>query len=173
MKFGEQLRASIIPEYQWCYLDYDGLKKLLKSPSGPIATRTDSKGNQYSGRQWVDEDETKFVRKLESELDKVFTKKKVKSLEITRRIQVSEREVHDVVSRLNDRGTGSSSPGEEEFVGLEQVLSDIITDVHDLAKFVQVNYTGFYKIVKKHDVSRSSTLHAPLLSDPSANLYAC
>lgn len=155
MKFGEQLRASIIPEYQWCYLDYDGLKKLLKSPSGPVGTLTDSKGKEYTGRQWIDEDETQFVRKLESELDKVFTKKKVKSLEITRRIQVSERDVQDVISRLNERGSGSYGPGEEEFEGLEQVLSDIITDVHDLAKFVQVNYTGFYKIVKKHDVSPS------------------
>ena len=95
MKFGEQLRASIIPEYQWCYLDYDGLKRLFKSPSGPVATLTDSKGKEYTGRQWVDEDETNFVRKLESELDKVFTKKTVKSLEITRRIQVAERDGSD------------------------------------------------------------------------------
>ncbi|KEZ44362.1 Vacuolar transporter chaperone 4 [Scedosporium apiospermum] len=151
MKFGEQLRESVIPEYQWSYLDYDGLKQLLKTPSGPITTLTDAKGKQYSGRQWVDEDETKFVRKLDAELDKVFTKKKVKSLEITRRIQVSERHVLDVVSRLNDRGPNTPGPGEEEFVALEQVLSDVITDVHDLAKFVQVNYTGFYKIIKKHD----------------------
>ena len=152
MKFGEQLRASIIPEYQWSYIDYDGLKQLLKSPSGSIATWTDSKGKERTGPQWIDEDETKFVRKLESELDKVFTKHKVKSMEITRRIQSSERDVHDVVSSLNDRGTGDSGPDEEEFISLEQLLSDIITDVHDLAKFVQVNYTGFYKIVKKHDV---------------------
>ncbi|MBE3042768.1 hypothetical protein IMZ48_09390, partial [Candidatus Bathyarchaeota archaeon] len=127
-------------------------------------TLTDSKGKEYTGRQWVDEDETNFVRKLESELDKVFTKKTVKSLEITRRIQVAERDVQDVISLLNDRGSGDRGPGEEEFEGLEQVLSDIITDVHDLAKFVQVNYTGFYKIVKKHDVSLVSpriTIHYP------------
>lgn len=36
---------------------------------------------------------------------------------------------------------------------LEEDLSDIIADVHDLAKFVQLNYTGFQKIIKKHDVS--------------------
>ena len=43
---------------------------------------------------------------------------------------------------------------------LEEDLSDIIADVHDLAKFVQLNYTGFYKIIKKHDVS------LPLLCAP-------
>lgn len=31
-------------------------------------------------------------------------------------------------------------------------MSDIIADVHDLAKFTQLNYTGFQKIIKKHDV---------------------
>ena len=28
-----------------------------------------------------------------------------------------------------------------------------IADVHDLAKFTQLNYTGFQKIIKKHDAS--------------------
>lgn len=30
-------------------------------------------------------------------------------------------------------------------------MSDIIADVHDLAKYTQLNYTGFQKIIKKHD----------------------
>lgn len=30
-------------------------------------------------------------------------------------------------------------------------MSDIIADVHDLARYTQLNYTGFQKIVKKHD----------------------
>jgi SPX domain protein involved in polyphosphate accumulation/uncharacterized membrane protein YidH (DUF202 family) len=34
---------------------------------------------------------------------------------------------------------------------LEEDLSDIIADVHDLAKYTQLNYTGFQKIIKKHD----------------------
>lgn len=72
-------------------------------------------------------------------------------MEISRRIAVSEREVRDVVNRLNERGPGDDGPSEEEFMMLEEDLSDIIADVHDLAKFVQLNYTGFYKIIKKHD----------------------
>jgi len=35
-------------------------------------------------------------------------------------------------------------------------VSDIIADVHDLAKFTQLNYTGFQKIIKKHDVGDPS-----------------
>ncbi|KAK0655695.1 VTC domain-containing protein [Cercophora newfieldiana] len=152
MKFGEQLRSSVIREYQWYYIDYDGLKADLKLPSGPVIASTDSaKPGKPSRREWTEDDESRFVSKLESELDKVHTKQQVKAMEISRRIAVSEREVRDVVNRLNERGLGSEGPSEEEFMMLEEDLSDIIADVHDLAKFVQLNYTGFYKIIKKHD----------------------
>ncbi|KAK5663320.1 hypothetical protein OQA88_3748 [Cercophora sp. LCS_1] len=152
MKFGEQLRSSVIREYQWYYIDYDGLKADLKRPSGSVATTTDSaKSGKIAKREWTEDDESRFVSKLESELDKVHTKQQVKAMEISRRIAVSEREVRDVVNRLNERGLNSEGPSEEEFMLLEEDLSDIIADVHDLAKFVQLNYTGFYKIIKKHD----------------------
>lgn len=160
MKFGEQLRSSIIREYQWYYIDYDGLKADLKAASGPaIAPEEEDNGDQKKRRrkkprrEWTEDDEGRFVGKLEAELDKVHTKQQVKAVEVSRRIAVSEREVRDVVNRLNERGLGQDGPSEEEFLLLEEDLSDIIADVHDLAKFVQVNYTGFYKIIKKHDVS--------------------
>lgn len=41
---------------------------------------------------------------------------------------------------------------------LEADLSDIIADVHDLAKYTQLNYTGFQKIIKKHDKQTSIAL---------------
>lgn len=145
MKFGEQLRSSVIHEYQWYYIDYDGLKDELKRPTGPIKVGS-------KGPEWTEDDETRFVGKLEAELEKVHTKQQVKAMEISRRIAVSEREVKEVVNRLNERGLDENGPSEEEFMLLEEDLSDIIADVHDLAKFVQLNYTGFYKIIKKHDV---------------------
>ncbi|KAG0136894.1 putative vacuolar transporter chaperone (Vtc4) [Tuber indicum] len=48
-------------------------------------------------------------------------------------------------------GEVPTGPTEEDFELLEEDLSDIIADVHDLAKFTQLNYTGFQKIIKKHD----------------------
>lgn len=147
MKFGEQLRSSVIREYQWYYIDYDGLKGELKNATG--RPKADDNGHN----EWIEDDETRFIGKLETELEKVHTKQQVKAMEISRRITVSEREVKEVVNRLNERGLGDDGPSEEEFMLLEEDLSDIIADVHDLAKFVQLNYTGFYKIIKKHDVS--------------------
>lgn len=42
---------------------------------------------------------------------------------------------------------------EQRFVELEEDLEVLIADVYDLGKFTHLNYTGFIKIVKKHDVS--------------------
>ncbi|CAK7220582.1 vacuolar transporter chaperone [Sporothrix curviconia] len=183
MKFGDQLRSSVIREYEWAYLDYDGLKAKLRNASGPVVgeapaaaesssagkkaakqaakqaagPKADANGANGNGlhhhhhqREWTEDDEADFVAALENELEKVHQKQQVKAIEIQRMIAVSEREVNDVVNRLRERGTGDG-PSEEEFMLLEEDLSDIIADVHDLAKFVQVNYTGFYKIIKKHD----------------------
>ncbi|KAI0999111.1 Vacuolar transporter chaperone 4 [Podosphaera aphanis] len=145
MKFGDQLRTSVIKEYQWYYIAYDELKAQLKPDysyrSSNVASRTQRKA-------WSEEDETNFLACLDSELDKVHTKQKIKAIEISRRIAASEREVNEVTARLNDI---HDPPTEEEFMMLEKDLSDIIADVHDLAKFVQLNYTGFQKIIKKHD----------------------
>ncbi|PBP19457.1 VTC domain-containing protein [Diplocarpon rosae] len=156
MKFGEQLRTSVIKEYQWYYIAYDELKEQLKTQWVTPPTKAKSKGKR---REWSESDESTFLDRLEQELDKVHTKQKVKAIEIGRRIGNSEKEVSDVVSRLDNRGPvgreGDSNnddvPTEEEFMMLEEDLSDIIADVHDLAKFVQLNYTGFQKIIKKHD----------------------
>jgi SPX domain protein involved in polyphosphate accumulation len=152
MKFGEELRTSVIKEYQWYYIAYDELKQALKTQWVTPPSKKDPKGKR---RAWSEEDESKFIARLEQELDKVHTKQKVKAIEIGRRIAGSEKEVSDVVARLSERednGALRDPPSDEEFMMLEEDLSDIIADVHDLAKFVQLNYTGFQKIIKKHDV---------------------
>lgn len=160
MKFGEQLRSSVIKEYQWNYIDYDELKGQLRTQWQSPPTAANKKGKR---RAWTEEDESRFLDRLEKELTKVHMKQNVKAIEIGRRIATSEKEVNEVVARLDNRGPvgreGSAArdedaPTEEEFMLLEEDLSDIIADVHDLAKFVQLNYTGFQKIIKKHDVSR-------------------
>ena len=70
------------------------------------------------------------------------------------RIQAADSEVKHVIERKeHETQTGADTDDELEndFDLLEADLSDIIADVHDLAKFTQLNYTGFQKIIKKHD----------------------
>ncbi|KAK8049659.1 VTC domain-containing protein [Apiospora phragmitis] len=159
MKFGEQLRTSVISEYQWYYVNYDDLKEQLKKASGaPIEDDSaagpsePSKKKQKAPKQeWTENDEARFLQRLDEELEKVYNKTQVKTSEIQRRIMWEEKEVDSLVKRMHDRGPNEQGPAEEEFVAREEFISDIIADVHDLAKFVQINYTAFYKIIKKHD----------------------
>ncbi|PGH19013.1 hypothetical protein AJ79_00047 [Helicocarpus griseus UAMH5409] len=216
MRFGHQLRTSLIKEYYDHYIAYDDLKAALKTDFQHPPTPSTPKPKR---KPWTEEDERNFVALLESELDKVFTFQKLKSDEIVARIVQSEKEVNGVVAMLEvcaaraaaagggvdggDAGSGTGSgrngslvrresqfqqqlrefgrvrerrgeggvaadvaagggnvagaigggsgPTDEDFLLLEEDLSDIIADVHDLAKYVQMNYTGFQKIIKKHD----------------------
>ncbi|GBC09375.1 hypothetical protein RclHR1_08800008 [Rhizophagus clarus] len=129
MKFGHHLKTSLYPEWTFYYLAYDDLKRELK-------TRT-------RGNQWSEEDEVAFVELLEKELDKVFNFQDVKSGEINRRIQHCEKEINDILE--------TNAATEDDYLTIEEELSMIIADVHDLAKFTRLNYTGFLKIIKKHD----------------------
>ena len=154
-------------DYYYYYIAYDDLKEALKTPYTEDPTPQNPKPKR---RPWNEDDEKAFVAELEGELDKVFTFQRVKSGETVRRIKASEKEVNDVIGRLDQRGpkpaqNGNASgvqareddvPTEEDFMLLEEDLSDIIADVHDLAKFTQLNYTGFQKIIKKHDVCYTS-----------------
>ncbi|CAG8579306.1 6617_t:CDS:2 [Diversispora eburnea] len=129
MKFGHHLKTSLYSEWTFHYLAYDELKSELKK--------------RTRDGQWNEQDEESFVELLEKDLDKVYTFQKDKSIEINRRIQNCEKEINDIKD--------SETTTEENFVTLEEELSLIIADVHDLAKFSRLNYTGFLKIIKKHD----------------------
>ncbi|TVY52767.1 Vacuolar transporter chaperone 4, partial [Lachnellula cervina] len=157
MKFGEQLRSSIIDEYEWYYIAYDDLKKTLKKDYVSPPTKQNPKPKR---QEWTEEDEGEFISRIEQELDKVYTKQKLKIIEISRRIGSTEKEVKDVVQRMESRRPrardGSAAqdddePDSEDFMLLEEDLNEITAEVNDLAKFVQLNYTGFQKIIKKHD----------------------
>lgn len=144
-RFGQQLRQSLIKDYYWHYIDYDGLKDALKTPF--------VNGKDGERKSWTDEDEADFIKQLEGELDKVFTFQKLKSQEVVGRIRASDQEVTQVLDRQHQQNTSEETDTdlEEDFELLEQDLSDVIADVHHLAKYTQLNYTGFQKIIKKHD----------------------
>jgi SPX domain protein involved in polyphosphate accumulation len=156
-RFGHQLKTSLIQNWYYHYIDYDGLKDALKTDYETTPTKDNPKPKR---KPWTEEDEQGFVKQLEAELDKVFTFQKVKSQEIVKRIKASEQEVKNVVSQADQYQQAPNEPRsgqadvslEEDFMLLEEDLSDIIADVHDLARFTQLNYTGFQKIIKKHDV---------------------
>jgi SPX domain protein involved in polyphosphate accumulation len=148
------------------------LKDALRTEYESDPTKANPKPKR---KEWTEEDEQSFVKYLEGELDKVFTFQKVKSQEIVKRIRASEQEVQSVVAQADHTAPGEPQSGkadvalEEDFMLLEEDLSDIIADVHDLARFTQLNYTGFQKIIKKHDVSRPRGWTAILWANTDRN----
>ncbi|KAG1458117.1 hypothetical protein G6F56_006467 [Rhizopus delemar] len=108
--------------------DYEQLKTILK---------------QRPKEVWSEQDESEFIEKLETDLSKVYNFQKTKYNEIQNLMETA----HSRVNKLCQK----PSPGEEEFALSELELTSIIHDIHDLAKFSRLNYTGFLKITKKHD----------------------
>ncbi|QLG74446.1 hypothetical protein HG535_0G03290 [Zygotorulaspora mrakii] len=135
MKFGQQLNRSLIRQYSYYYISYDDLKNELEE------------NLENANGAWTHELETDFLESLEVELDKVYTFCKVKHGEVVRRVEEARAQVQHTVRALNS----NNPPTELDFDLLEEELSDIIADVHDIAKFSTLNYTGFQKIIKKHD----------------------
>lgn len=135
VKFGEHLKRSLIREYSYYYISYDDLKKEMQE------------SKEANRGEWNQDLETQFFQSLEAELDKVYTFCRVKHNEALRRIKEAKEQVTAAVRSLD-----TNVPATElDFQILEEELSDIIADVHDLAKFSRLNYTGFQKIIKKHD----------------------
>ena len=133
MKFGRHLKTSLVRDFQYQYFEYDTVKKEIKSrlKSGP----------------WTEDDEAAFVATLEGELDKVHTFQRVKIGEIRRRIKLCD----EIIESLTAKHTEGGEDEEDQYLNLEDEVTDIIADVHDLEKFCRLNYTAFQKIIKKHD----------------------
>ncbi|TID14153.1 hypothetical protein CANINC_004799 [Pichia inconspicua] len=140
MKFGETLKSSLIKDYAYYYIRYDELKYMLK------------KGLDSNNGKWNNNLEEEFVDNLEHELDKVYNFFRLKHKEILRRV----KEVETLVEKTVQASKNVVDPEdmhyfEQDFQDLEEELSDIIADVHDLNTFTRLNYIGFQKILKKHD----------------------
>lgn len=57
MLFGVRLASEVYPPWKQSYIDYDGLKELLKE----------------DGKSWSESDESRFTEALDKELEKVYS----------------------------------------------------------------------------------------------------
>ncbi|GAA6031847.1 hypothetical protein JCM8097_002018 [Rhodosporidiobolus ruineniae] len=178
MKFGAVIKDALYSEWQAAYIDYGGLKRFMK--------------DRQATHHWNDADEADFIKALESELDKVVRFQEGKINELTQKITAYESEVKELIAtsqaRRNVKAANSEAEGDEEegppedsdddsmsdtsddeaedrYVDLEEDLANVIADVHDLGHFSHLNYTGFIKIVKKHDKRTGFTLKGQFMRD--------
>ncbi|TPX66731.1 hypothetical protein SpCBS45565_g04244 [Spizellomyces sp. 'palustris'] len=137
MKFGLQLANSLYQEWRFYYIDYDELKRQLK---------TGLKNDGFNEQK-----EAAFVETLERELEKVAAFRNIKGDELTRRVQHCEAVVDSILASSEDAD-------EARFNRVEEEISRITMEVTELSKFIRLNYSGFLKILKKHDKHTSFML---------------
>jgi len=188
MKFGKQLQAQQIPTWTAYYLDYKGLKKIINSlakgrpadaallaagispliaPSDPTNLHHQLESDQplqllpesYIDQRASPENNLKlhkaaFFFKLERELDKIneFYLQKESDLKVRLRTLIDKRKVVQC-SRTRRLTKDNSS-----FATLYEGFRHFEEHLRKLQTFVDINQTGFRKILKKWDKrSKSST----------------
>ncbi|KAJ3196342.1 vacuolar transporter chaperone [Irineochytrium annulatum] len=145
MKFGQQLE-EVSAEHAWnyYYIDYNELKRVLKERTA-------------SGK-FTEQDEAAFVDVMERELEKVFVMlgspdelvasfRQMKGDELSRRVDRCETGVLAIVNKKPP----FSDEDENRLKAFKNDVDLITGEVTELERYSRTNYTGFMKILKKHD----------------------
>lgn len=125
MKFGKFIKSRINADWKFYYIDYDGLKNILK---------------QRNQRPFTEADEANFAETFEKEVQRVFDFRDVKAGELIRHVQHCE-------SIMQNYGQNFL----EDQPALESEIERIMIELSELGVFSRLNITGFWKILKKHD----------------------
>ena len=122
-------------------MDYAKLKGMLRE-------------NDEDDSPWTEDDENKFCDEiLNVQVEKVadFQASTFKSLED--RANKAGEKLRDLAPEEGQK-PGDITTG--RFKEIEEELDSIINETKELKKYSSINYTGFLKIVKKHDRKRGN-----------------
>lgn len=142
MLFGVKLANEIYPPWKESYLDYEKLKKLLKESiiRDSELKRSKRKDGKDRDKFWTEKDESLFVSALDEELEKVYS---------------FQTKAYDKVmkqlNRLEDETEDEAAIHNIDFEAFHQQLEECLSEAQELDNFQRLNFTGFTKIVKKHD----------------------
>jgi len=157
MKFAEHLQAHITPEWRKQYISYDEMKAMLyaaveQAPSSEVVEQASI--TRYYARF----DET-FFRVCDKELAKINTFFSEKMAEATRKfttlnsdLAASKEQHGDVLKRRRplDFIPRMNVPG-RKLQDLKLAFSEFYLSLILLQNYQSLNFTGFRKILKKHD----------------------
>lgn len=146
MKFGQTLANS--KHGDWNYIDYDSLKALLKQ--------------DRPSEEWSEDDESAFVEKLDEELEKVYSFQNQKYDSLLDCVTKIEAELEEIQHQ--------KKVDERQAKSLIRTLDESTEESKELEKYSRLNYSGFIKIVKKHDKLHTEYTVRPLLT---VRLQAC
>ncbi|KAM3550175.1 hypothetical protein MY1884_008383 [Beauveria asiatica] len=147
MRFGKTLSESINGPWKDKYIDYNKLKALLRE-------------NKFDddNEVWTEDDENRFCDEIFNvQLEKVakFQEEQVSLLKD--RADAAFAKLKKLAPPVSADGSGPPAVDDAtkaSFKELESELDSIMSQVKELKKYSSINYTGFLKIVKKHDRKR-------------------
>lgn len=151
MRFGSTLRQSIYEPWKDKYMDYGKLKTLLREDR-----------HAKDDKPWTEDDENRFCDEIFNvQLEKVaqFQQQKFDALKqrvdgLFEKLKELAPPARDDGAPTDDETATAAAASDPRFKEVESELDGILNEVKELKKFSNVNYTGFLKIIKKHDRKR-------------------
>ncbi|AMD18635.1 HBL267Wp [Eremothecium sinecaudum] len=160
MKFGKHLlsRQLELPEYNGHFINYKALKKLLKQLSVPVASEDRvsssqeddvSMGNKtpsLPSYQVLQSNKVSFFFRLERELEKVNEYYMEKEADIKIKFEILQTRYQDYLKkgRLSSKQVSS-------YRQIRDGIKKFERDLSHLEQFIELNRTGFSKVLKKWD----------------------
>lgn len=144
MRFGKTLRQAIYQPWKDQYIDYAKLKSMLREDK-----------SEDDDAPWTEEDENRFCDEIfNTQLEKVAQFQEDTVNKLRERVDACFEKLKSLSGPDDNTKSDISAERLKEF---ETELDDITNEVRELKKYSNINYTGFLKIVKKHDRKRGSS----------------
>lgn len=151
MKFAEHLSAHITPEWRKQYINYEEMKAMLYTAveEAPSAENVEP---EVLSRHFANFDET-FFHYCDQELKKITTFYSEKLAEATRKFATLQSELKTRFDTMKPKGSGDSKKAipRRKVQELKLAFSEFYLSLILLQNYQNLNYTGFRKILKKHD----------------------
>ncbi|XP_072934317.1 solute carrier family 53 member 1 isoform X1 [Epargyreus clarus] len=150
MKFAEHLSAHITPEWRKQYINYEEMKAMLYTTveEAPSAENVEP---EVLSRHFANFDET-FFHYCDLELKKINTFYSEKLAEATRKFATLQSELKSNYDTMKPRSGGDKKAVPRRKVQeLKLAFSEFYLSLILLQNYQNLNYTGFRKILKKHD----------------------
>ncbi|GMM38352.1 vacuolar transporter chaperone [Saccharomycopsis crataegensis] len=169
MLFSVKLQKEAYSPWKPQYIDYEKLKKLLKEnvvyqPAAP----SDNASHNHN-KKWTEKNESDFVHQLDLELEKVYSFQSAEYSRIDSKITALENIIDSNVV-LPDASTSVTNEQNQLFLSnfdyksFQDSLEETLNLAQELDHFSRLNFTGFIKIVKKHDRLHPEYTVKPLLN---------
>lgn len=170
MKFARTLEFNCVPEWSQYYLKYTALRKLIEQIAASSVQAEDAEKVQPAKplTDVVVSLPDSHVSSLEASFESLFHE------EVQKVADFYAREREQCVKMMEGVAAGEEAhkpyPDDAAATVTAEGLQGVYAALHDLVDYLQLNYTGFCKIIKKHDKYSQLRMKTALQSEVDSTL---